>query len=77
MFALEEWATSLHATKIEAKLVMNLVLTDDKFWRSIAYCLKCVNLYVKVLKLVDGDAKPNMLYIFRKHRKQWSYRSNC
>ena len=38
--------------------MMNLVLSDDRFWRSITYCLKCVIPFVKVLRLVDGDAKP-------------------
>jgi len=31
MFASEEWTTSPHATKIEAKQVMNLVLSDGRF----------------------------------------------
>ncbi|RDX83186.1 hypothetical protein CR513_35926, partial [Mucuna pruriens] len=42
MFASEEWATSSHASKSEAKQVMNLVLSDGRFWKSITYCLKCV-----------------------------------
>ncbi|XP_068483432.1 uncharacterized protein [Phaseolus vulgaris] len=64
MFASEEWATSSHATKNEAKQVMNVVLSDGRFWRSITYCLKCVNPLVKVLRLVDGDAKLAMPYIY-------------
>jgi len=64
MFASEEWATSPHASKNEAKQVMNLVLSDGRFWRSITYFLKCVNPLVKVLRLVNGDAKPAMLYIY-------------
>jgi len=64
MFASEEWATSPHANKSEGKQVMNLVLSDGRFWRSITYCLKCVIPLVKVLRLVDGDAKPAMPYIY-------------
>nr|KYP66189.1 hypothetical protein KK1_012473 [Cajanus cajan] len=64
MFASEEWATSPHASKSEAKQVMNLVLSDDRFWRSITYCLKCVIPLVKVLRLVDGDSKPASPYIY-------------
>ena len=64
MFALEEWATSPHASKSEAKLVMNLVLGDNRFWKSITYCLKCVIPLVKVLRLVDGDSKPAAPYIY-------------
>ena len=51
MFAYEEWDISPHATKNEVKQVMNLALCDAKFWRSITYCFKCVNLLVKVLDL--------------------------
>jgi len=57
MFVSKEWATSPHATKNEIKQIINLVLSDDRFWRSITYWLKCVNLLVKVLRLVEGDAK--------------------
>ncbi|WVZ14827.1 hypothetical protein V8G54_012393 [Vigna mungo] len=64
MFASEEWATSPHATKSEGKQGMNLVLSDCRFWRSITYCLKCVIPLVKVLRLVDADAKPAMPHIY-------------
>jgi len=64
LFASEEWATSPHATKTEGKQVLNLVLSDDRFWRSITYCLKCVIPLVKVLRLVDGGAKPIISYIY-------------
>ena len=56
MFASEEWATSPHASKSEAKQVTSLVLSDARFWKSITYCLKCVTPLVKVLRLVDGDS---------------------
>ncbi|WVZ22306.1 hypothetical protein V8G54_000850 [Vigna mungo] len=64
LFASEEWATSPHGTKSDGNQVMNLVLSDDRFWRPITYCLKCVIPLVKVLRLVDGDAKPAMPYIY-------------
>jgi len=44
---------------------MNLVLRTDIFWRSITYCLKCVIPLVKVLRLLDGGAKPAMPYIYK------------
>jgi hypothetical protein len=40
MFASEEWATSKYASKNEGKQVMNTILGDDRFWKSIQYCLK-------------------------------------
>ncbi|KAJ1409033.1 Ribonuclease H-like superfamily [Sesbania bispinosa] len=64
MFASEEWATSNYASKSEAKEVVNTVLCDTRFWKSIQYCLKCVSPLVKVLRLVDGDSKPAMPYIY-------------
>jgi len=44
--------------------VVNIVLSDDRFWKSIQYCLKCVTPLVKVLRLVDRDTKPVMSYIY-------------
>ena len=64
MFASQEWAKSNYASKVEAKKVGATLLSDDKFWKSIKYCLKCVSPLVKILRLVDGDAKPTMGYIY-------------
>ena len=64
MFALEEWAKSNYATKMEAKKVESILLLNKKFWKSITYLLKCVGPLVKVLTLVDGDAKPAMGYVY-------------
>lgn len=63
-FASEDWATSNYASKNDGKQVMNIVLSDARFWKSIQYCLKCVSPLVKVLRLVDGDSKPAMPYIY-------------
>ncbi|XP_028790941.1 uncharacterized protein LOC114746817 isoform X2 [Neltuma alba] len=41
-----------------------MVFGDSRFWSSIKYCLKCVSPLVKVLRLVDGDSKPAMPYIY-------------
>lgn len=64
MFVSEEWITSNHASKTEGKQVVTIVLCDDRFWKSIQYCLKCVTPLVKILRLVDGDSKPAMPYIY-------------
>ena len=64
MFASEEWAKSNYATKMEAKKVEAILLLDNKFWKSVTYCLKCVGPLVKVLRLLDGDAKPEMGYVY-------------
>ena len=64
MFASQEWAKSNYAYKIEGKKVKTTLLSNDKFWKSIKYCLKCVSPLVKVLRLVNGDAKSAMGYIY-------------
>ena len=64
MFVSEEWTTSTYASKNEGKQVLSIVLCDDRFWKSIQYCLKCVTPLVKVLRLVDGDSKPALTYIY-------------
>ncbi|XP_030959124.1 uncharacterized protein LOC115981079 [Quercus lobata] len=64
MFASEEWAKSPYAKKSDGINVQLIVLSDPKFWPAIKFCLKCVIPLVKVLRLVDGDAKPAMGYIY-------------
>ena len=64
MFASQEWAKSNYASKVEGKKVGTILLSDDKFYKSIKYCLKCVRPLVKVLRLIDGDAKSAMGYIY-------------
>ncbi|KAL5544317.1 hypothetical protein UlMin_008101 [Ulmus minor] len=59
--SLEENKIGLRAM---AKKVMNIIIVDSEFWAAIKYCLKSVVPLVKVLRLVDGDAKPAMGYIF-------------
>ena len=64
MFASEEWAKSPYAKKSDGINVQLIVLSDPKFWLAIKFCLKCVIPLVKVLRLVEGGAKPAMCYIY-------------
>ncbi|XP_061358412.1 uncharacterized protein LOC133302621 [Gastrolobium bilobum] len=64
MFASEKWVNSAYSSRPEAKFAENVVLADKRFWKSIHYCLKIVSPLVKVLRLVDGDSKPTMGYIY-------------
>ncbi|KAK7267601.1 hypothetical protein RIF29_20279 [Crotalaria pallida] len=64
MFVSEEYVKSSYAGKTDAKAVEEIVLSDNRFWKSVQYCLKCVAPLVKVLRLVDGDSKPAMPYIY-------------
>ncbi|XP_028067063.1 uncharacterized protein LOC114269894 [Camellia sinensis] len=64
MFAPEEWARSSYSTSINAKKAQGTILGDARFWKAIKYCLKCVLPLVKILRLVDGDAKLAMRFIY-------------
>ena len=64
MFASEEWARSTYACKFVARKVQNIILSDNRFWKAIKYCLKYVLPLVKMLRLVDGDIKLTMNYIY-------------
>ncbi|CAL5384210.1 unnamed protein product [Camellia sinensis] len=64
MFASEEWARSSYSTSVNAKKAQGTILGDARFWKAIKYCLKCVLPLVKILRLVDGDAKPAMGFIY-------------
>jgi len=66
MFVSEEWTTSKHASKTEGKQVVSIILSDDRFWKSIQYFLKCFIPLVEILRLVDGDSNPTMPYIYMK-----------
>ncbi|XP_028113555.1 uncharacterized protein LOC114311629 isoform X2 [Camellia sinensis] len=64
MFASEEWARSSYSTSVNAKKAQGTILGDTRFWKAIKYCLKCVLPLVKILRLVDGDEKPAMGFIY-------------
>ena len=65
MFVSQKWTTSNHATKNEDKQMVNIIICDDGFWKFIQYCLKCVTTLMKISRLVNGDSKPNMSYIYK------------
>ncbi|KAJ9557453.1 hypothetical protein OSB04_012067, partial [Centaurea solstitialis] len=64
LFAFKDWAESTFVSTSEGKLVENSILGDANFWRAIKYCLSGVVPIFKVLRLMDGDAKPALGYIY-------------
>lgn len=64
LFASREWAESTFASKSEGQEVEKIILSDVNFWKAVKYCLSCVVPIFKVLRLVDGDLKPAMGYIY-------------
>jgi hypothetical protein len=43
---------------------MDIIIKDGNFLRPVKHCLTTTTALVKVLKLVDGDVKPAMGYIY-------------
>ena len=64
MFSSEEWQRSPFAKKRDGMKVRDIIVANPNFWPSVKYCLNCVVPLVKVLRLMDGDAKPAMGYIY-------------
>ncbi|XP_059669038.1 uncharacterized protein LOC132314159 [Cornus florida] len=63
MFTLQEWTSSKWEKEIQGKNVAYIVLMPS-FWTSIVYSLKVASPLVHVLKLVDGERRPPMRYIY-------------
>jgi len=63
MFTSEEWKTSKFAKTNDGNMVEDVVL-DKEFWKSIITCLKGALPLIEVLRLVDLDQKPAMGFIY-------------
>lgn len=63
MFTSETWTKSKYAKEAQGKLVASIILMPS-FWNHIVYAIKIVGPLVKVLRLVDGEKKPPMGYIY-------------
>ena len=63
MFTSEEWTTSKWAKEKGSKPVTKIVLSTS-FWNNVLYSLKVAGPLIRVLRLVDGEKKPPMGYIY-------------
>ncbi|KAL6559467.1 hypothetical protein OROGR_004584 [Orobanche gracilis] len=63
MFTSGEWIGSKWAKEAGGKEVTSIILMPT-FWTSIVYILKIFGPLVRVLRLVDGEKKPAMGYIY-------------
>lgn len=63
MVTSEEWNQSKWPKEAGARKLKQYIL-QDSFWRNIAYALKISSPLVKVLRMVDGEKKPPMGYIY-------------
>ena len=63
MVASEEWNTSKHSKNAKGKAAFNTALSAT-FWNGVTLALKVFAPLVKVLRLVDGDKKPSMGFVY-------------
>uniref|UniRef100_A0A251SRX7 Putative HAT dimerization domain, Ribonuclease H-like domain protein n=1 Tax=Helianthus annuus TaxID=4232 RepID=A0A251SRX7_HELAN len=63
MIVSSEFLNSKWGNEVGGKRLYS-ILIKEKFWRNIVYAMKLTGPLVKVLRLVDGDKKPAMGYIY-------------
>ena len=63
MFISEEWCKSKFAKEQGGKQVQRIILMPS-FWNTIVYCMKFGGPLIEVLRLVDGEKRPPMGYIY-------------
>lgn len=63
MFTSEDWTSSKWAKEQAGKRAAQTVLMPS-FWNNIVYALKVTGPLVRVLRLVDGEKRPAMGYIY-------------
>ena len=68
MFASDTWTKSKYAKEQAGKHVASIVAMPT-FWSNIVYILKLTGPIVSVLRLVDGEKKPAMGYIYQAMKK--------
>ncbi|KAK9698038.1 hypothetical protein RND81_08G078200 [Saponaria officinalis] len=59
----QEWSDAKWSREPAANKMAQYIL-QESFWRNIVYSLKLTGPLVKVLRMVDGDKKPAMRYIY-------------
>ncbi|XP_052208194.1 uncharacterized protein LOC127811998 [Diospyros lotus] len=63
MFTSEEWMTSKWVKEAGAKKVVEVILMPS-FWNNVVFAIKVASPLVCVLRLVNGEKKPAMGYIY-------------
>ena len=63
MVTSSDWLDSKWAIEQKGKTIVNIVLMPS-FWNTIVFCLKVSGPLVRVLRLVDGEKKAPMGYIY-------------
>ena len=63
MVASDEWSNCKHSKSAKGKLAYTTVLSAS-FWNGVTLCLKVFAPLFKVLRLVDGDKRPSMGFLY-------------
>ncbi|XP_062014188.1 uncharacterized protein LOC133730653 [Rosa rugosa] len=63
MITSDEWNESKHAKSVKGKAAVNIALSAS-FLNGVSLCLKVFAPLVKMLRLVDGDRKPSMSFVY-------------
>ncbi|KAJ1287784.1 hypothetical protein BS78_02G037200 [Paspalum vaginatum] len=60
----DEWEKISHVKKSPKGVQATATLTKPTFWGGVALCLRVFEPLVKVLRMVDGDVKPSMAFLY-------------
>ncbi|XP_008670893.2 uncharacterized protein [Zea mays] len=60
----EEWCKISHVKKSAKGVTATATLVKPTFWNGVSLCLRVFEPLVKVLRLVDGDIKPSMPWVY-------------
>ena len=63
MMTCNEWDNTKWSRSKKGKEAFDIVVPND-FWNSIELCLRVFTPLVKVLRLVDGEEKPSMGFVY-------------
>ncbi|XP_035551093.1 uncharacterized protein LOC118349677 [Juglans regia] len=64
MFTCDKWIASSHSKSSIGKEIAEIVLEDKEFWVQCQFIVKVSEPLVRVLRLVDGDEKLAMGYLY-------------
>ncbi|XP_025617245.1 uncharacterized protein [Arachis hypogaea] len=68
MFTSDEWAKNKLSNEAKGREATTIVIMPS-FWNHVKYTLKIIGPLVRVLRLVDGEKKPPMRYIYEAMEK--------
>ena len=68
MFTSSDWIESKWANEQKGKNVASIIFMSS-IWNTVVFCLKASGPLVRVLRLVDGEKRPPMGYIYAAKKK--------